>query len=377
MKFSDIPGHQNAKERLRAMVATGRLPHALLLEGPAGIGKMWLARVFAQYIHCSNPTADGEPCQECQSCRLHAAMNHIDTTYIYPVVKLDKMKTPPVAADFIEEWKEYLSSHPYMNYSDWVDSFGKKNARLTNYVTESNALIHQLSFTSHISKKKIVIWWLPEKMNEEAANKLLKLIEEPFDDTIFIMVSDTPSEILPTIYSRIQRIALHRLPDNIVASYLTDNYSVDSTDALAIAHIAEGNVVAAISALHTSERKRQMLDTFISLMRLAYQRNVAALRDWSEQLAALGRDRVVDFYTYACRMIRENFIFNFHVPEISYLTQAEQQFSSRFSPFINEGNAQKLMETFSRAANDVAANANAKIVNLDVAIKTIMLLIKK
>ncbi len=376
MKFSDIPGHEAAKTRMRQMADSGRIPHAILLEGPEGIGKLSLARAFAQYIHCEHPTPDGEPCGHCQPCLLHQSMNHIDTTYIYPVVKAEGSgPTPPVAADYRQEWLDYLNERIYMDTSAWIRNFSKKNPQLMTYVTESNALIHDLAFTSHVSRYKIVIWWLPEKMNIEAANKLLKLIEEPYDDTLFIMVSDNPAEILPTIYSRVQRIRLKRLPDETVARYLTENFNVSEADAMALAHIAEGNVTRAVDALHQSKETAEAFDFFVRLMRLAYQRNVHTLREWADELAALGRDREIAFYEYAIRLIRENFVYNLNVPELNYMNSGEQQFSTRFARFITADNVERLIETFEAARVDIAGNGNGKIINLDVAIKVILSLL--
>lgn len=377
MKFSEIPGHETVKQRLRQMALSGKLPHAILLEGPAGVGKMALARAFAQYIHCEHPDPNGDACGRCHSCRLHEAMNHIDTQYVFPVVKTDGMNSNPVSDDFRDQWVEYLKDRIYMDYQGWRALFGKKNAQLLTYVTESSALLHRLSFTSHVSRYKIVVWWLPEKMNEEAANKLLKMIEEPFDDTIFIMVSDRPRDILPTIYSRVQRIPVKRLPDETVARYLCDNYEISEADALAAAHLAEGNVVKAMEVLNQSKETALFFDMFVKLMRLAYQRNVAELRRWSDDLAALGRDCEIRFYDYAMRMVRENFVYNFNVPEISYMTSTEEQFSVRFARFITVDNVERIIRVFDRARTDIAGNANGKIVNLDVTIKIIMLLLPK
>lgn len=374
MKFSDIPSHDSVKDRLRQMVISDRIPHALLLEGPAGIGKYALARAFAQYIHCENPDPNGDACGECQSCRLHESMNHIDTHFVFPVVKLDGMNTAPISDDFITEWREYLSDNFYADVEAWTNTFTKKNARPVTYVTESSSLLHKLAFTSHISRYKIVIWWLPERMNEEAANKLLKMIEEPFEDTVFIMVSDNPRGILPTIYSRVQRIELKRLPDQIIADNLSRQFAVIPADAMAIAHIAEGNMLTAQKQLHRSKESEMFLDMFIRMMRLAYQRNIKDLRELTGEFSSLGRETQLRFFDYTLRLIRENFVYNFNVPQITYLNQSEAAFSSRFARFINERNVEKLLATFEKARTDIAANANAKIVSLDVAVKVILLL---
>ncbi len=207
MKFSDIPGHNSIKERMRRMVLEDHLPHAILLEGPAGIGKLALARAFAQYIQCENRDPDGNACGVCRSCRLHQSMNHVDTHYSYPVVKLDNMNSAPSSEDFYPEWSEFVGGTVYSDIAAWTATFSKRNAKPVIYVAESEQLIRKLAFTSHVSRYKIVIMWLPERLHETAANKLLKMIEEPFEDTIFILVSNSPAEILPTIYSRVQRLA--------------------------------------------------------------------------------------------------------------------------------------------------------------------------
>lgn len=357
------------------MADTGRLPHALLLEGPPGIGKMALARAFAQYVHCENRTPEGEPCGECQSCRLHATMNHIDVQWVYPVVKLEGMTSAPTSEDFAEQWREYLDDRLFMDFQSWSETFSKRNAQPVTYVTESALLLHRLAFTSHVSKQKIVLWWLPERMNEEAANKLLKIIEEPQDDTLFIMVSDHPEGILPTIYSRLQRLRLRRLSDETVAQWLVNNQNTSSADALAAAHIAEGSPIRAMEVLAREGDRRDNFDMFVKMMRLAYKRDVAALRQWADDLAAKGRECEIRFYEQAIRLVRENFVYNYNVPDINYMTTVENEFASKFARFITEANVERIIETFNRAKSDIAGNGNGRIINLDVSIKIIMLLI--
>jgi len=376
MKFSDIPGHEIAKRRMRQMVNSGRLPHALIIEGPEGTGKLAMARALAQYIQCENRDPNGDSCGECRSCRLHQSMNHVDTHYTFPVVKLDGMNSAPTSDDFYGEWTEFISNRIYTSINEWADGFGKKNAHPLIYVTESEALVRKLSFTSHVSKQKIVILWLPERLHESAANKLLKIIEEPPEDTVLILVSNSPGEILPTIYSRVQRLQMKRLPDAIIASNLMKLSEFTDADAMAAAHNAEGNMIKAMEQTGTDEESKINFDTFVSLMRLAYKRDVRALRDWSDDLAALGREKEIAFYNYASRMVRENFIMNLNVPELTYLTDTERAFAKNFARFITTGNVEKLSEVFAEASRDIAGNGNGKIINYDIAIKTILLLKK-
>ncbi len=371
MKFSHIPAHENVKRQLIDMVNDDRIPHALLLHGPSGIGKFLLARAMAQYIHCENPGPDGESCGRCPACIQHETFNHIDTHFVFPVVKTDKLKEP-VSDDNIEEFRSLLKSSPYMDFEKWVTMFDKKNAQPIIYVYESALLERRLSVTTAGSRYKVVIIWLPEKMNEQAANKLLKIIEEPFHDTIFILVSDDASAILPTIYSRCRPIEMHRLSDATVASILENRAAMAPADALSLAHIAEGDVNRALRSLDATSTSRLFFDYFITLMRRAYQRDVKELKKWANDLTALGREQQIKFYDYAQRLIRENFIFNFALPELNYLNTEEQKFSRNFARFISENNAEKIIAAMNQAQEDIAGNANGKIVNFDFAIKMII-----
>lgn len=374
MFFRDIPSHDSIKARLRAMADSGRIPHAILIEGPSGIGKLSLARAFAKYVHCTGRApGDTDCCGRCPSCIQHQSLGHIDTHYVFPVVNNGKA-TKPISDDYMPEWKDYLATHTYMDFNRWVEMLSKKNAQPVIYVSESAALIRKLSFAAHTSRYKIVILWLPERMEIEAANKLLKMVEEPWDDTIFVMVSDSPGDILPTIYSRVQRLQAKKLSDSIIAESLEKEHGIDAADALAIAHTADGSMTTALKNLGSRGEESEFFDLFVSLMRLAYQRKVADLREWSATLSGLGRDKEMKFYSYAIRLMRENFIYNFKLPQLNYLSSTEAKFSTNFARFINERNVEKLVEVFDKARTDIAGNANGKIVNFDVAVKVILLL---
>ena len=372
MKFSDIISHDAAKSRLRNMVDRDCIPHAILIEGQPGIGKFALARAFVQYVHCENKQ-NGDSCGCCPSCLQHQSFNHIDTHFVFPVVK----KTSPKKSysdDYIEEWREFLAANKYMNYQQWLNAFDNINAQPQIYVDESAELIRKLSYTSHFAKYKIVVLWLPEKMNEQCANKLLKLIEEPHEDTLFVMVSNDSREILPTIYSRTQRISLKRLSDGDVAQYLCETYTVNEQDALALAHISDGSLIAADKAVSLAEENQKYLDLFIQLMRLAYQRKINELKAWSVEVSGLGREQEMRFLVYCQRLIRENFIYNINEPQLIYLNHQEAQFSKNFARFITERNVVKLIEVMNKALIDILGNGNANIILFDVAIKVILLL---
>ena len=371
MKFSDIPGHTSVKERLRSMADAGRLPHALLLEGPAGTGKLALARAFAQYIHCTGHTTDGEPCGVCPQCVQHSTFNHIDTIFSYPVLK--NGRTTAVSDDYLPDWRKFLENNPFADFSEWQKVLGNPNGQPQIYVEESQQIISKLSFTSHAAACKIVIMWLPEKMNPQCANKLLKLIEEPLPGVMLIMTSDSPRQILPTIYSRLQRVTVQRYSDEEITSYLTSR-GMEESRALAAARLGGGSLLQAMKSADNGAENNSYFESFCALMRLAYMRDVGALKKWSTDTASLGREGIVRFLEYAQRMIRENFSLNISMPQLCAMTPAEENFSTRFSQFITVNNAERIVAHLNDAASDIAANSQAKIVLFDMAVKIIILI---
>ena len=373
MKFSEIPAHNSVKRQLVDMVDNEKIPHALLFEGKSGIGKMMLARALAQYIHCPN-RSNGDSCGICPSCLQHQSFNHIDTHFSFPVIKVENKSGAPVSDDWIDQWRQLLSDSPYMDMNTWVDLLGNPNAQPLIYVEESSALIHKLNFSSHAARFKIVLMWLPERMNEPSANKLLKLLEEPHDDTLFILVSNEPTKILPTIYSRLQRIQVKRLDDNVIAQYLERHFGVATDQAQGIARLAEGSILEATHRLSTSDESKQFLEMFISLMRFAYQKKVGELRKWSNNVAEFGREKCCRFMEYCERLTGENYIYNLRNPQLVALDYEESKFSTNFARFINERNVEQLRRLFIEARRDIAGNANAKIVLFDIAVSIILYL---
>lgn len=373
MKFSDIPGHESAKERLRAMVATSHLPHALLISAPEGSGEMMLARAFVQYLHCTDRTSDGDSCGHCPSCLQHQSFNHVDTHFVFPVLK-KKTGGVTLSDDYLPEWRRYLTEEPWMNFRHWPAMLGKADGQPRIYVDDADELRRKLSYTARTSAYKVALLWLPERLMDQSANKLLKLLEEPASDTIFIMVSNDPGQILPTIYSRVQRMELKRLPDAVVAGLLMQATGKTEADSLAAAHNSEGNYPAALAAMKANDVNARFLELFMRLMRSAYGRKVADLKVWSEKVAEMGRDSESRFLAYCERMVRENFILNLQQPALNYLDTQEQAFSSRFCPFINERNVEKLIAELEYARIDIEGNGNAKMVLFDLAVQIIMLL---
>ncbi len=371
MRFADISGHDDVKQRLRAMVDENRMPHAIMIEGPEGSAKFALARAFLQYIHCT-ARSGGDSCGRCPECKLSATLNHIDTFISFPVVK--RSGRGDTSDDYLAEFRDYVRDYPYMDFEEWLRRLDNINAQPLIYVSEATSLIRKLSITSRRSDFKTSLIWLPERLKEDAANKRLKLVEEPASDTIIVMVSNNSQQVLPTIYSRTQRVMVRRYTDTEVAEIISCKASMCETDAAIIARLANGNINEALRLVSVSKERKKFLEFFINLMRKAYQRKIIELRQWSADLAALGREPQIQFYEYCSRMLRENFVLNLKAPDLIFLTTEEMQFSVNFARFITNLNVMRLLDTFGKAATDIAANANSKIVNFDVAIQVILLL---
>lgn len=377
MKFSEVIGQEIAKKRLVQMVDNEEIPHALLIHGELGVPKLALARAMAQYIHCENKQ-NGDSCGKCPSCLQHQSLNHADTYYSFPIVKKSgRSEENANSDDYSSEWREFLAENLLVeNYEKWLGFLKNENAQPVIYKGESVNIIHKMSLSSLSTKYKVLIMWLPEKMNATCANRLLKLIEEPSNDSIFLLVSDNAGAILPTIYSRTQRIELKRLSVEQIAGYLTHKYQLEHQDALAVVATADGNLILAENNLAFDSENKEFFNEFVSLMRLAYSRDLKSLKEWSERIFAYKREKTRRFLKYASRMVRENYIYNIKDPQLNYMTREEENFSVRFAPFINEGNVIKMLDELNRAEIDIAGNANGKIVLFDLAIK-ITILIKR
>ena len=374
MLFKDIIGQEEAKERLIREAKEGKIAHARLFYGNEGVGKLPLAIAYAQYLSCEHPT-DNDSCGVCPNCVKYNKLIHPDLHFVFPVIK--KKNKDTISDDYLQEWREILNSSPYFNLNMWLKEMGAENQQAQIYVKESDEIIRKLNLKSSQGGYKVMIIWLPEKMNVECSNKLLKLLEEPPTQTIFILISEEPDMLLPTIQSRVQRFNIHAIDKEKIAETLCLNYVLEHNDAKNIAHRCQGNFLKALETIHLNEDNQFYFEEFVSLMRLAYQRKIREIKQWSDNIAAIGRERQKNFLAYIQRMLRESFIYNFHNPDISYLSDEEQKFSSRFSPFINEGNVISIMEELSIAEQHIGQNVNAKMVFFDLALKMIVLLVQK
>lgn len=374
MYFKDIIGQETVKQRLRLEVREGRVPHAQLFAGPEGTGALPLAIAYARFLLCTR-RGEEDACGTCPSCVKLNKLAHPDLHFVFPVVKR-KGGGDTVSDDYIREWRELAISTPYFGMNHWLDAMGAENQQAQIFVKESDELVRKLSLKSSEGGYKVVIIWLPEKMKVECANKLLKLLEEPPAQTVFLLVSEEPDRILPTILSRTQRINVPRLEDAEIAEALKVRFGLQDTDAAETARLAEGSYLQALEIIHLSEDTQLFFGLFVSLMRLAYQRKVKEMREWSDTVAAMGRERQKDFLTYCQRMVRESFVSNFQRKEMNYMNREEENFTIRFAPFINERNVMGITDELAEAQTHIEQNVNPRMVFFDFALKMIVLLIQ-
>ena len=370
--FRDVLGHDTLKSSLIRSVNTGSIAHAQLFSGIEGVGKFALAMAYARYIHCTN-RGESDACGECPSCRQYDALSHADLHFVFPMVR-NKEKKKVHCDDYRHTWDEFITSNSYFGIDDWLKAMNAENKQAIIYADESDEIWRKMTLKSFSSPYKIMIIWLPERMNIECANKLLKLFEEPYPNTIFLLVSNSPDQLLSTIRSRVQQVTLPALTLDTISAALQQQYGITDTDARAVAHLSNGSYLKACYNITINEDNNIFFELFVQLMRQAYARRVKELKTWSEETAELGRERLRNFLSYVTRMIRENYIYNLSQPSLNYMTSEEAQFSTRFAPFVNERNVQEIINILNSAENDIGQNANAKIVLFDLAVKMILLL---
>lgn len=365
MTFDEVIGQSEAVERIERLIATDRVPHAMMLTGPAGCGKMAMALALASRLLADSP--------------LLRHWGHPDLHFTFPTIKLPSMGSEhqPVSDDFIKEWRQLLTGGPYFTLQQWMEAMRADNQQAVITGAESDLLARKLSMKASQGGYKVSIIWQPERMNLTSANKLLKLLEEPPQKTVFILVSDEPERLLETIRSRVQRFDMKRIGTEAMADALVARRQLEPQAATRIARMAGGSWTEALAMLQAETESHTFFTLYTTLMRSTYARRLPEVKRWADDIAQLGREKQKRLLSYFLRMTREYFVFNFHTPQLNYLSEEEEQFARRFSPFINEANVILMAELFSRAQRDIAQNANARVVFFDLALQTAILLNQK
>ena len=376
MNFSEVIGQDDVKNRLLTLIESGKMPHSLLLYGAPGCGKMALALALASHLLGEN---DANNPKAASVKAMLDRWEHPDLHFSYPVIRPTGTTADHkmISDDFAKEWHVLLKKGPYFDMDAWLEQMNAANQQAIIFASESDNLTRKLNLKSSLGGYKVSIIWLPERMNVECANKLLKLLEEPPHQTIFIMVSEAPERLLETVRSRTQMIQVKRIDTAVLERALVDKRGLDGDTARRVAQIANGSWLDAIRMLNADSEAKQFFNDFVGVMRASYRRDIREMKAWSERVATYGREKQKRMLLYFHRMFRENFMYNFKQDSLIHFTQDEEQFAQKFAPFINERNIVELYELVELNIRDLSQNANPKIVFFDFTLRVTMLLVRK
>lgn len=365
MKFSDIIGHDDLKRRLAQQIDQGRVSHAQLFSGLAGYGTLPLALAYVQYLFCQNRHA-GDSCGVCPSCQQVASLAHPDLHFVFPVNKREKKSGEVITSDmFLDLWRTtWREKGGIFTAEEWYErlDLGKTMKGLIT-AKESEEIIRKLQFKSFSSEYKAMIIWLPETMNQEAANKILKILEEPWEKTLFILVSERADLLLQTITSRTQEVTVRGI-DNATLERIALSQGKSEVEARNMARLAKGSILelGALMRGESDEARRQYFDLFCTLMRLSYNDKHLELMEWAEEMTTLTREAQRQFFLNAVRLLRESYMLHAGLGSISYLWGEEADFCRKFAPFIGNQNIEILVEEIETAMMEIAQNGAPRIV---------------
>lgn len=361
MKFATVTGHEQLKAQLCRSVETGRVSHAQLFTGAPGHGTLPLALAYAAYLNCTGERS-GDSCGTCPSCRKMAGLVHPDLHFVFPVA--GGGATRPISDPYLPVWRELVErTGGYFDEADWYAALGVENQQGLISRAEADAVIRKLSFKSFEGRYKIVLVWLPERMRAEAANALLKVLEEPWERTVFLLVSAEPGRLLPTIRSRTQEVHVPAVGQPAVAERLREQGAAEE-DAQRLARLAGGDLLEAerLFKMESSDAGQEFFSLFVELMRCSYNDRHLELFDWAERVTGLGRERQKRMLEYHIRLLRASYLLHAGLEELCGLGRTEYDFCKKFAPFVGSANVEPLLAEMELARQQVIQNGNARII---------------
>jgi len=372
MLFAEIVGQDLVKKKLIEGAQKGRISHAQLFLGAPGYGTLPLAIAYAQFISCQNAGAN-DACGTCSSCLKYQKLIHPDLHFVYPVNTTKSVTKKPTSVQFLPSWREAVLEKPYMDLFEWLAHIGIENKQGNISAADSQEVLRTLSLRSYEAGYKVTIIWMAEKMNQSAANKLLKMIEEPPDKTIFLLIAENQEHILPTILSRTQLVPVKRIGSEDMKQALMERFGVTSEAAASLAHQADGDFHQALQLVQHNEDE-DISDLFISWMRLCYMRDIIKIVPWVDSIGSIGRERQKNFLKYAMHLIRECMLLISGADALTRLEGKERAFITKFSPFVAGEYGATLAQELDRSIRHVERNANPRILFMDLSLKTVKLL---
>lgn len=382
MLFEDILGQEHIKKHLTQSVDNGRIAHAQLFVGPEGCGTLPMAIAYAQYILCAN--SNGENNSGNESCNIKFnSFSHPDLHFAFPVTTSDKVKSHPVSNNYMDEWRQLLKDQPYGNLFDWYKQLGVDNKQGQIGVDEAVEIVKSLSLKSYEGGYKVMLIWMAEKMNQACANKLLKLIEEPANKTIFILIAEDEEQIINTIKSRCQMLHFPPLSENVIKEGLIKQYGLEDSVATKIAQQSNGNYNKACDLIYQDSEDLQFEEWFVFWIRSAFKAkgNKAAIHDlinWSDDISKTGRETQKQFLLFCLNFFRQALLLNYNASGLVYLQPKTESFKlEKFAPFVHNANIIEINEELENAVYHIERNGNSKIILTDLSIKLTRLLHKK
>jgi len=373
MLFKDIIGQLEVKERLRQTVKDQRVSHAQLFLGASGVGKLALAIAYAQYVNCTNRT-DEDSCGVCPSCVKYQKLAHPDLHFIYPVASNKEIKKP-TSKLFAEQWRNLLISQSgYPTLNQWYEAIDIENKQAIINKDDCNSIITTLAYKSYEAEYKVMIIWMVDKLFHAAAPKILKILEEPPDKTLFILITDDQEQLLPTIRSRTQIVKIPKIKDEDLIQALMEKNGCTADEAKRVVNLSEGSYQRALINLESDEDEQANFVLFRDWMRLCYTNDVTKIVNFVGDISKIGREKQKNFLSYALRTARNGILLNLHQDDLVKLENEEMDFTQKFSPFINPANIQQFANEFNEALFHIERNANPSILFLDLSLKSMRLL---
>jgi DNA polymerase-3 subunit delta' len=370
MTFEDITGQSFLKTHLKQSVKSGRIPHAQLYVGRRGVGALPMAIAYADYLMKHQLGGVGEM----------SPLTHPNIHFVYPVTTSDKVKSKPISSNYLVEWRSFIETNPYGSINDWYDLVGVGNKQGNIGVEEANDVVSKMSLKAFNGGYKVMIVWMAEKMNSMCANKLLKLIEEPADKTVIILVTEDEEQLINTIRSRCQVVQLNPLSEESLKNSLIKSHQTEEGLAQNIAHQSEGSYSRALDLLNQESDDLQFETWFIAWVRTAFQaksnkQSINNLMAWSDEISKTGREIQKQFLDYSLRFFRQALLYNYNAKELIFMKLSDKSFKfENFAPFIDASNITEISKEIELANYHIERNANPKIVLTDLSIKLTRLL---
>lgn len=367
MLFSEVIGQEVVKRSLIKSVKNNRVSHAQLFLGPEGSGNLAMAVAFAQYISCEDRKED-DSCGSCSSCVKYNNIAHPDLHFIFPVATNKEVTKNPRSDLFMQQWREALKDNPYMSLGQWHRHLGIENKQAIINAEDCNEIIKKLSLKTFESEFKVMIIWRAERLFHSAAPKLLKILEEPPDKTLFLLIAENSEQIIQTILSRTQVVRFKKLDQQSMEKKLASKFTLDENKLNYIVRMSAGNYTEALRLVEHSVVKEFNFIEFQKWMRMCFKKDVVKLMEWIDEVGKIGRERQKSFIQHALQMVRECLMINYGVGKLVVLTGEERKFVNNFSPFINNNNCIGIAEELNKAYYNIERNANIRILMLDLSI---------